>query len=117
MRTPFAIAAATLLAGALALPLPQAAAAPTPAPSPGLVVHIKNFMFMPMTATVKAGTTIEFINDDDDAHTVTLTDRSVDSGGIDGHDTWSHTFTKTGTFNYICAVHPYMKGVLKVLPR
>lgn len=117
MRYLLALPATALLAAALALPAPHAAAAPTPAPSPGLVVHIKNFMFVPMTASVKAGTTVEFVNDDDDAHTVTLTDRSVDSGGIDGHDTWSHTFTKTGTFNYFCAVHPYMKGVLKVVPR
>ncbi len=108
MRTTIA-AAALLMIGALALPNLPAGAQSTPT-----IVHIKNFKFVPATLTIKAGTTVTFINDDTDAHTATALDKSFDSGGMDTRDSWSHTFAKSGTYNYFCAVHPYMKGVITV---
>ena len=32
------------------------------------------------------------------------------------NDTWSHTFTSPGTFEYHCHPHPWMQGTIKVLP-
>lgn len=101
---------AALLLGALTLPTPQAGAQAT-----GLVVvHIKGFKFVPATLSIKTGTTVKFINDDQDAHTATALDKTFDSGGLDTSDVWSHTFAKPGTYSYFCAVHPYMKGVISV---
>jgi plastocyanin len=77
-------------------------------------VHIRDFAFVPATLSIARGDTVIFINDDDDAHTVTASDKSFDSAGLDTHDRWKHTFTKDGTYTYFCALHPYMKGTIVV---
>ncbi len=101
---------------AFALAVAGASASPSPAPSPIPVatVHIKDFAFHPPTVTVHVGDTVRFVNDDDDAHTVTATDKSFDSGGLDTHESWQRTFTKAGRYEYFCALHPYMKAVIVV---
>lgn len=79
-------------------------------------VHIKNFAFAPPKLTVPAGTVVRFVNDDGEAHTITAENRSFDSTGIDGGDAWAYRFAKPGTFDYFCALHPYMKGAVVVVP-
>lgn len=79
-------------------------------------VHIKNFAFVPPKLTVPAGTVVRFVNDDGEAHTVTAENKSFDSTGIDGGEAWAYRFAKPGTFAYFCALHPYMKGAVVVLP-
>ena len=81
---------------------------------PAVVVHMHNFAFVPAIVHVKAGDTVEWINDDNDAHTVDSTDKLFDSGGLDTHDTYTHAFVKAGSFTYFCALHPYMKGTVIV---
>lgn len=100
------IAAALLLSG-----LVPAGAADAPKAA---IVHIKNFMFVPATLTVPAGTKVTFVNDDDEPHTVTATDKAFDSEGLDTHGTWVHAFAKPGTYTYFCELHPYMKATLIV---
>ena len=78
------------------------------------VVHLKDFAFQPATLTISAGQRVTFQNDDDEAHTVTATDKSFDSAGLDSGRTWSHTFEKPGTYTYFCVLHPYMKGKIIV---
>jgi plastocyanin len=87
-----------------------------PTPAPGPLVHIKNFMFVPAKLTVAAGTTVRFINDDDEPHTVTSTSKAFDSEAIDTHQTYSYKFAKAGTYTYFCEIHPYMHGTLVVTP-
>jgi plastocyanin len=81
-----------------------------------LTIHIKNFMFVPMSATIHAGDRVTFVNDDDEAHTATANDKSFDSEGLDSRGTWQHVFTKPGTISYFCELHPYMKATIVVLP-
>lgn len=83
-------------------------------PSPAVVVHMKNFSFVPATVHVKPGEAVEWINDDIDAHSVDSSDRAFSSGGLDTHDTWTHVFTSPGSFAYFCDLHPYMKGTVVV---
>lgn len=93
-------------------------AGPTPAPSaPGsaATVHIKDFAYHPAVLKIHAGERVTFVNDDDEAHTVTATDKRFDSGGLDTNDTWIHTFSEPGTYTYFCALHPYMKASIVVL--
>ncbi|HEV7179695.1 MAG TPA: cupredoxin family copper-binding protein [Candidatus Baltobacteraceae bacterium] len=78
------------------------------------VVHMKNDAFIPAQVSISAGDTVLFVNDDDDAHTVTATDNSYDSRGLDSHQSWSHPFTKAGTYHYFCELHPFMKGTVVV---
>jgi plastocyanin len=80
-------------------------------------VHISDFAFKPSTLNVHPGDTVVFVNDDGDAHTVTASDKSFDSAGLDTHDQFKHTFTAPGSYAYFCALHPYMKGVIVVHAR
>jgi len=107
------------LCAAIACCTPALAADPSPAaatPKPVVTVHIKNFAYHDNTVTIHTGDTVLFVNDDGDAHTVTAADKSYDSGGLDTGQTWAHTFTKAGTYAYFCALHPYMKATIVVLP-
>jgi plastocyanin len=88
--------------------------APTAAATPVAVVHIKNFAFAPATLTIVAGQIVRFVNDDQDAHTVTSTTKTFNSGGLDTGDAWTYVFSKPGTFAYFCAMHPYMHGSIVV---
>ena len=77
-------------------------------------VTIKDDAFSPQTLAVGVGQTVTFTNDDDDAHTVTATDGSFDSKGLDTNGAWRHTFIKPGTYAYFCELHPFMKGTIVV---
>jgi plastocyanin len=78
-------------------------------------IVIKNFMFMPMTLTVAPGTKITVSNEDSATHTLTATDKSFDSGDIAPGKTATITApTKPGTYGYLCDIHQYMTGMIKV---
>ena len=83
-------------------------------PSNAVTVHIKNFAYAPASISVPPGTTVRFVNDDGEAHTVTASDKSFDSAGIDTGDAWTYTFTTAGKHAYFCALHPFMKGSVVV---
>ena len=70
--------------------------------------------FIPASLTVKAGTKVTFINDDDDAHTATADDASWDSEGLNQTEKWTHAFAKAGKIAYHCTVHPMMHGTIIV---
>jgi len=64
--------------------------------------------------TVQPGTTVTWINHDDDPHTVTSTVNAFRSPGIDTDETYSYTFTRPGTYQYFCTLHPLMTGKVVV---
>ena len=90
------------------------------AASGGNSVTIKNFAFQPQTLTVKAGTTVTWTNQDSTPHTVQFSDKSIptspDLSAGGGQSTYTHTFTAAGTYPYICGIHNYMTGTVKVIP-
>ena len=77
---------------------------------------IDNFTFMPDTITIPVGTTVVWENDDDIVHTVVSLDGAFRSQALDTEDKFSFTFDKTGTFEYFCSLHPYMKAKVVVAP-
>ena len=87
------------------------AAAPANA---AVTVHIVNFSFKPDHLTIPAGTTVTFVNDDNEPHTASAVNKSFDSEGLDLHQSFKHTFTKPGTIAYFCEMHPNMRGWLIV---
>jgi plastocyanin len=92
------------------------AAAPAPVPASGNAVAIKNFAFSPASLAVKVGTKVTWTNQDSDAHTVT-SDRSgglLSSKALNSGDTFSYTFTKAGTYKYLCTIHPFMTATVTV---
>jgi len=118
---------ASLLASSLALVLFAAGAlaqAPSPSPSPSpapsatpakpVVVHIKNFAYVPATVKIPAGGSVRFVNDDDMPHTVTADDKSYDSGDLQKGASWTHRFLKVGSSTYTCTYHAFMRGGVEV---
>jgi len=78
-------------------------------------VKIDNFSFGPATLTVPAGTTITWTNNDDVPHVVSSDDnKTFKSKALDTDDRFSFTFTKPGTYNYYCAIHPKMTARIVV---
>jgi amicyanin len=87
----------------------------SPEPSAGAVqVDIVNFKFTPDALTVKVGTTVNWTNHDDIAHTVSFTGSGVHSGVLARNGSYSHAFTAPGTYAYICSIHPFMHGTVIV---
>ena len=83
---------------------------------PAETVHIGNFMFDKMTLTVRPGTTVTWVNDDDIPHTVVAKDLSFRSKALDTGDSYSFTAGKAGDYPYFCGLHPHMQGTIKVTP-
>jgi plastocyanin len=86
---------------------------PLRAATPGQVV-IKDFMFMPATLTVKAGTTVTWANKDEEPHTVFSDTGLFRSGAMDTGEVFSFKFDKPGTYHFVCTIHPRMVGTVVV---
>ncbi|MCB2223223.1 MAG: nitrite reductase, copper-containing [Actinobacteria bacterium] len=59
---------------------------------------------------IPVGTTVTWTNSDSMLHTVTAVDGSFDSGFLDEGDSWSHTFTEPGEYEYYCLPHLWMRA-------
>jgi plastocyanin len=77
---------------------------------------IDNFTFVPARLTVKAGTTVTWRNEDDIPHTVTSVTQLFKSRALDTDDSFSFTFTESGTYEYFCSLHPRMTATIVVEP-
>jgi plastocyanin len=111
----FIIALALLVAGlAVTGALAASSSSSTKAPAAATEVRIDNFSFAPQTVTVSVGTTVHWTNRDDIPHTVASEDKSFRSKALDTDDGFTYTFTKPGTYNYFCSLHPRMTGKVVV---
>jgi plastocyanin len=79
-----------------------------------LEVDIDQFTFYPQRITVKAGTTVTWVNEDDVPHTVASSTKLFKSKALDTKDKFSFTFTTPGTYEYFCSLHPHMTGAIVV---
>ena len=73
--------------------------------------------FSPGTITVLIGvnSTVNWVNDDTQAHTVTaVSGNAFDSGNIAAGQSYAFTFTSEGTFAYGCMYHSWMHGTVIV---
>ncbi|MGW6159720.1 plastocyanin/azurin family copper-binding protein, partial [Streptomyces sp. NPDC055144] len=88
----------------------------TAAPVTANAVTIKNFAFSPTRLKVKVGTRVTWTNQDTDAHTVTSAGSRgpLHSAALATHATYSYTFTKPGTYAYLCTIHPFMTATVEV---
>lgn len=81
-------------------------------------VDIDNSVYVPATLTVKRGTTVTWTNRDTVPHDVTPEDSEPDvprSDMLSQGQSYRRTFDTTGTFNYYCSIHPFMKGSVTVV--
>ncbi|OBF61528.1 amidase [Mycobacterium sp. 852002-53434_SCH5985345] len=119
-----ALAAAVLLAGcsasrpatgsATGTSMPMGSVTAPAAPVSGNQVNIDGFAFAPATLTVPVGTTVTWTNRDEEPHTVAASDGSFHSPGMGTGATFTHTFSDAGTFDYVCSIHPMMRGSVVV---
>ena len=70
--------------------------------------------YAPAVSKVAAGTWVTWSNNGQDAHTVTAIDGSFDSQNLDPSEGFSWFFDQPGTFQYVCALHPWMTGKIVV---
>ncbi|MEV6011833.1 cupredoxin domain-containing protein [Streptomyces sp. NPDC051976] len=97
-------------------PSKSATVSVAPGSGGGAVIVIKNFAFNPKSMPVAPGTVVTVKNEDSTTHTVTATTNGAFNTG-DIAPGKSATFTAprtTGSFAYICSIHPFMKGSLTV---
>jgi plastocyanin len=85
-----------------------------PARAETVEVKIDNFTYNPQQITVKAGTTVTWVNHDDIPHTVTSKTGAFRSKAMDTDDKFSFTFATPGSYPYFCALHPHMTGSIVV---
>jgi plastocyanin len=86
-------------------------AAPPPGPD---VVSIAGFHFGPEQVTVAAGAPITWVNTDASPHQVVLTGRPQKTPILLKSQSASLTIAEPGTYDYICGLHPSIKGKIVV---
>jgi amicyanin len=78
-------------------------------------IEISNFAFSPASLAIKTGDSVTWTNGDSVPHTVTSdSGTELSSSHLNNGQTYSHTFTAAGTYNYHCSIHPMMKGTITV---
>jgi len=78
--------------------------------------QIKNLCYSPDFLTVGMGDIVTWTNNDGTAHTTISTgELSWDSGTISPGGEFSFSMTVVGTHEYLCTIHPWMTGTIKVV--
>jgi hypothetical protein len=82
-------------------------------------VNISIYAFYPAVRTVKAGTTVTWVNNDESEHAIASAEGSYASEplktrNVKQGDSYSVTFFTPGTYAYSCSIHPAMKGEIVV---
>jgi plastocyanin len=96
------------------IPLILAVLLATPALADDATITIKNFDFNPMNVTITAGSSVTWKNADGEPHTVTSVDGAFRSGALDTDQSFTFRFDKTGSYKYLCSIHPRMVGIITV---
>jgi plastocyanin len=104
--------ALAILAVLVLLVLPVVGGATQEASAPQ--ISIEHFAFGTPMLSITVGTTVTWVNHDDDLHTVTSSDGLFASPGLDTDDVFAYHFTAPGTYAYRCALHPHMTGTITV---
>lgn len=93
---------------------------PTGGGVPGAtLVIVRDFSFQPASVTVKAGSSIVWLNCDDPGqpgHTSTADLGGWSSPILASGEVFVQRFDQAGTFAYHCEPHPFMTGTITVAP-
>ena len=73
-------------------------------------IYNAEYVFAPARTRVRAGTAVTFTNNGDLPHSATSVDNGWDTGVLNRGESKTVTFNEAGTYNYICAPHPWMYG-------
>jgi len=82
---------------------------------PGAASYATGYEPDNITVVIGVNNTVIWTNNDNEPHTVTASDGSFDSGNMNPGATFTYTFTKPGSYTYICTYHPWMHGYVTVI--
>jgi plastocyanin len=77
-------------------------------------VGITGFVFGPTNLTIGPGQSVTWTNGDDSPHQVTLTKSQERSAVLLKGQSHTQAFAAPGVYEYICGLHPNMKGTVEV---
>ena len=80
----------------------------------GATVNVVNMSFSPAAVTVPVGGSVTWRFQDMMTHDATSTQGFWASGPKSSGGTFAHTFASSGTYPYLCTIHPSMRGAVKV---
>ena len=80
-------------------------------PSSG-AIGVRDFEFAPATFEAKSGERVNWENSGEQIHNVK--GKGFFSRAIDPGQSYSFTFRKPGTYDYVCTLHPQMRGTIVV---
>lgn len=78
-------------------------------------VIIDNFAFTPTPQIISIGSTVNWLNEDDVPHSIVCPELKMKSNALDTDDSFAFRFDRAGTFDYMCGIHPHMRGQVIVL--
>jgi len=79
------------------------------------IISIQNSTFKPNKITIHRGADVRWVNHDKTIHKVVSDNGTFQSPDLTQGSIYSFTFTKEGTYNYHCAIHPSEKGTIVVV--
>jgi plastocyanin len=77
-------------------------------------VSIKGMKFTPKTLEIAAGDRVTFTNHDSAKHSATGIEGGFDTGLLGAEQSVTVHFDAAGTYDYLCSLHPMMKGTILV---
>jgi plastocyanin len=83
---------------------------------PVATVSMDHTTFIPSEITVAPGTTVTWVNNEAMPHNVADQNKGFRSKTLVKDDKFSFTFAIAGEYNYLCLIHPNMKGKVIVKP-
>ncbi len=79
-----------------------------------VTVRIDGMRFEPAVITVAPGTTVTWVQGSRMPHTISGDAEGLLSSTLYTGQTFSYTFDETGSYQYVCGLHPSMKGSVVV---
>jgi YVTN family beta-propeller protein len=74
-----------------------------------ITVKIAGFAFAPLEISAAAGQRVTWVNEDAAPHAVAMKEGAA-SGVLAPGERYAMKFDRPGSYDYVCSVHPYMKG-------
>jgi len=100
----------------------SATGAPLATPEGQTTIIMKDFAFQPANLTIKKGTIVTWLNNDNASHSIIADPRSgyselksLNSYILAPGQSWSFTFDNLGVFGYKCGLHSTMLGLITVV--
>jgi plastocyanin len=92
----------------------------TPTPSISVsdnTIMITGNVFTPANMTVKAGSTVRWVNGDDHPHNIEFSNKAFSTSTylLGAGQSASQLFNRPGIYDYDCKIHSYMHGTITVV--